>query len=100
MRISEIKVLPVESDPVLKAFVSIKVDDSLMIRDMKVIKGNNGYFIAMPAKRMKDGTYWDLVHPLDKKTREMLEESVLKEYERVIGNSAKEVEVEESKNRA
>ncbi len=83
MLISEVKVLPVQGDDKLKAFVSIKIDDSLIIRDMKIIKGATGLFVAMPAKRMKDGTYWDLVHPLDKATRVMLEEKILDEYNRV-----------------
>lgn len=83
MRISDINILLVDGDEVLKAFVSIKIDNCLVIRDMKVISGNNGYFVAMPAKKMKDGTYWDLVHPLDRQTRELLEERVLSEYNRV-----------------
>ena len=89
MIISEVKVLPVDGSDKLKAFVTIKIEDSLIIRDMKIIKGTGGLFVAMPAKRMKDGTYWDLVHPLDKGTREMLEEKVLDEYKRVC----KEVKV-------
>jgi len=83
VHITDVKVLPVDGDGVLKAFVSIKIDDCLVIRDMKVIKGNSGYFVAMPAKKMKDGTYWDLVHPLDSSTRAMLEERVLSEYYKV-----------------
>jgi stage V sporulation protein G len=83
MKITEIKVLPVDGDEKLKAYVTIKLDDCIVIRDMKVIKGTNGYFIAMPAKKMKDGTYRDLVHPLDQPTRKMLEDTVLLEYRKV-----------------
>jgi stage V sporulation protein G len=83
IRISEVKVLPVKGDAKLKAYVSIKIEDSLIIRDMKIIDGTNGLFLAMPAKRMMDGTYWDLVHPLDKDTRDQLEQVVLDEYRRV-----------------
>jgi stage V sporulation protein G len=50
---------------------------------MKVIKGASGYFVAMPAKKMKDGTYRDLVHPLDRSTRERLEEAVIEEYKKI-----------------
>ncbi len=82
MRITEIKVLPVDGDEKLKAYVSIKLDDCFVVRDMKVIKGTTGYFVAMPAKKMKDGTYRDLVHPLDKPTRDRLEALVLDEYKR------------------
>ncbi len=84
MRITEIKVLPVDGDEKLKAYVSIKLDDCFVIRDIKVIKGTTGYFIAMPAKKMKDGTYRDLVHPLDQPTRKMLEDMVFLEYRKTL----------------
>lgn len=83
MRITEIKVLPVDGDEKLKAYVTIKLDDCFVIRDMKIIKGTTGYFVAMPAKKMKDGTYRDLVHPLDKPTRQDLEDQVLVEFRKL-----------------
>lgn len=83
MRITEIKVLPVDGDEKLKAYVTIKLDDCFVIRDMKIIKGTTGYFVAMPAKKMKDGTYRDLVHPLDKPTRQDLEDQVLVEFRKI-----------------
>ncbi len=92
MRITEIKVLPVDGDEKLKAYVTIKLDDCFVIRDMKVIKGVSGYFVAMPAKKMKDGTYRDLVHPLDKSTRQMLEDQVMDEYRRVQSESEEELQ--------
>src|SRR3989304_6074412 len=90
MRITEIKGLPVDGDEKLKAYVTIKLDDCFVVRDMKVIKGTTGYFVAMPAKKMKDGTYRDLVHPLDKSTRQMLEEQVMKEFKKVQSEYGKE----------
>jgi len=87
MRITEIKVLPVEGDEKLKAYVTIKLDDCFIIRDMKVIKGTNGYFVAMPAKKMKDGTYRDLAHPLDQPTRQMIEDLVMNEFRKVSGEA-------------
>ncbi len=89
MRITEVKVLPVEGDEKLKAFVTIKLDGCFVIRDMKVIKGNTGYFVAMPAKKMRDGTYRDVVHPLDRPTRQKLEEQVLDEYWKVQSGARK-----------
>ena len=88
MRITEVNILPVEGDERLKAFVTIKLDGCFIVRDMKIIRGNKGYFVAMPAKKMKDGSYRDLVHPLDSRTREMLEECVLDAYKKVVGSSA------------
>ncbi len=80
MRITEINVLPVDGDDNLKAYVTIKLDDCFIVRDMKVIKGTKGYFVAMPAKKMKDGTYRDLAHPLDKDTRQRIENKILIEF--------------------
>jgi stage V sporulation protein G len=53
-----------------------------VIRDLKVIHGNTGLFIAMPAKRRKDGTYKDIAHPLNADTRDRMEKAILSEYER------------------
>lgn len=83
MRVTEVKVLPVSGDDKLKAYVTVKLDDCFIIRDVKVIKGHSGNFVAMPAKKMKDGTYRDLIHPVDKATREMLESMIMEEYNRV-----------------
>jgi stage V sporulation protein G len=91
MQITEIKVLTVEGDEKLKAYVTIKLDDCFVVRDMKVIKGVSGYFVAMPAKKMKDGTYRDLVHPLDKSTRQMLEDQVMTEYRRIQSEPKEEL---------
>ncbi|MBE9529415.1 MAG: septation regulator SpoVG [Proteobacteria bacterium] len=96
MRITEIRVLPVDGDEKLKAYVSIKIDDCLAIRDMKVIKGTSGYFVAMPAKKMKDGTYRDLVHPLDRSTRERLEEAVIEEYKKTCNDLLTSMDTEKA----
>ncbi len=83
MKITCAKILPVKDDEKLKAFVTIVIDDCLVIKDLKVIKGANDFFIAMPAKQTKDGRYVDIAHPLNKETRQELEKTILDEYERV-----------------
>jgi len=40
--------------------------------------------VAMPSKKRKDGTYRDTAHPLDNKTREMIESKVLSEYDKEV----------------
>jgi stage V sporulation protein G len=59
-----------------------------VIRDLKVIHGNTGLFIAMPAKRRKDGTFKDIAHPLNSDTRERMEKLILAEYDREIHKGA------------
>ncbi|OGW10541.1 MAG: septation protein SpoVG [Nitrospinae bacterium RIFCSPLOWO2_12_39_16] len=83
MQITEVRISPVEEEK-LKAYVSITFDNCFVIRDIKVISGNNGLFVSMPSKKRKDGTFKDIAHPLNNDTRKMIEESVLKEYNNVL----------------
>lgn len=81
MEITEVRVFPV-TEAKLKAYVTITLDNCFVVRDLKVIEGNTGLFIAMPSKRRKDGTFKDIAHPLNAETREKMERSILEEYER------------------
>ncbi len=83
MEVTEVRVFPVDEEK-LKAYVTITIDDCFVVRDLKVIKGNNGLFVAMPSKKRKDGTFRDTAHPLNNETREMIESKVLAKYEREI----------------
>ncbi len=81
MDITDVRVFPVDEDK-LKAYVTITLDGCFVIRDLKVINGTTGLFIAMPAKRRKDGSYKDIAHPLNADTRDRMEKTILSEYER------------------
>lgn len=83
MDITEVKVYPVNEDR-LKAYVSITIDNSFVIRDMKVIQGNDGLFVAMPSKKRKDGQFRDIAHPLNQETRELIETKVFQAYKEEI----------------
>lgn len=83
MDISDVKVFLVDEDK-LKAYVTITLDGCFVVRDLKVILGTSGLFVAMPAKKRKDGTYKDIAHPLNAEMRERLEQRVLAEYERTF----------------
>jgi stage V sporulation protein G len=83
VEITEVRVFPVNEEK-LKAYVTITLDHCFVIRDLKVIHGNTGLFIAMPAKRRKDGTFKDIAHPLNSDTRDRMERTILAEYDREI----------------
>jgi stage V sporulation protein G len=84
MQITEVKVFPIHEDK-LKAFVSIVFDGCFMVNDIKVIRGKDGMFISMPSRRKKNGEFKDVAHPLNSDTRREIEERVLDEYERLLG---------------
>lgn len=81
MQITDVRVFPVDEEK-LKAYVTITLDNCFVIRDLKVIHGTTGLFIAMPAKKRKDGTYKDIAHPLNADTRLKMERVILMEYEK------------------
>ncbi len=53
MEITEVRIKLIElSDDRLQAFCSITIDDSFVIRDLKIIEGANGPFVAMPSRKI------------------------------------------------
>ncbi|MGC4122371.1 MAG: septation regulator SpoVG [Myxococcales bacterium] len=89
MDITEVRVYPVNEEK-LKAYVTITLDNCFVVRDLKVINGNTGLFIAMPAKRRKDGTFKDIAHPLNVETRQKMERVILAEYDKELKRVAAE----------
>jgi stage V sporulation protein G len=85
MDITEIKVYPVKEDK-LKAYVTVTFDNCFVVRDLKIIQGNNRLFVAMPSRRMKDGSFRDVVHPSNSDMRQDLEKSIFSKYEEVMSS--------------
>jgi len=83
MKITEVRVFPVAEER-LKGYATIIFDDCFIVRDLKIIDGNGGLFVAMPSKKRKDGTFKDTAHPLNNSTRRMIEERVLDEYKKEL----------------
>ena len=81
MDITDVKIFPVDEE-MLKAYVTITLDACFVVRDLKVIQGTAGLFVAMPAKKRKDGTYKDIAHPLNTDMRARMERVILDQYER------------------
>ena len=89
MDLTEIKIFPVDEHR-LKAYVTVTLDNCFVIRDLKIINGNNGLFVAMPNKKRKDGVYRDIAHPLNNETRELFENKIINAYEtEVVSNPPK-----------
>lgn len=84
MKITEVKVYPAKENGRLKAYATVVFDDCFIVRDLKVIEGEKGLFISMPSRRRKDGSFRDIVHPLNADTRKMIEESIITEYNKAV----------------
>lgn len=90
MRITEVKVYPAKEGGRLKAYATIVFEGCFIVRDLKVIEGHKGLFVSMPSRKRKDGSFRDIVHPLNTETRKMIEDSVINEFEKSIGSEIPE----------
>ena len=55
MEITEVRIFSRESDDKkLKAFATITFDDCFVVRNIKIIEGTKGLFVAMPSRRIKE----------------------------------------------
>lgn len=80
MNISNIRVKKINSTNRLKAFVSIVIDDSFVINDIKIIEGDNGLFLGMPSTKLPNSTFKDIVHPINAQARDELYAAVMEAY--------------------
>lgn len=88
MNITDVRVRIVNnSNDKLKAVASITIDDELVVHDIKVINGKDGYFLSMPSRKTSEGEFKDIVHPIKTSVREMLKEKIVAEYEKALASN-------------
>ena len=84
MNITDVRIRKVNEEGKMKAIVSITFDDEFVVHDIKIIEGQNGLFIAMPSRKIGDGDFRDIAHPLTSETRSRIRDAIFAEYENVL----------------
>ena len=92
MKVTDVRIRKVSDEGKMKAVVSITFDNEFVVHDIKIIDGQNGLFIAMPSRKMGEGDFRDIAHPLDSETRNKIREAIFDEYEKALNEMAKETE--------
>lgn len=88
MNITEIRIRLMKKDEVrLRAVATITIDGCFAVHDIKVLEGDNGFFISMPSKKTPAGEYKDIVHPLNNETRDQLSKLILAEYQKAVAEA-------------
>jgi stage V sporulation protein G len=80
MQITDVRVRKLFEEGPMKAIVSVTFDNELALHDVKVIHAREKYFVVMPSRKNPDGTYRDIVHPINAASRNMLESAVIDAY--------------------
>ena len=90
MEITDVRIRKISDEGKMRAVVSITFDDEFVVHDIKIIDGQNGLFIAMPSRRMGEGDFRDIAHPLVSETRERIKEAIFAEYDKVMAATEQE----------
>ena len=90
MEITDIQFRHLNQEGRLRALVSVTFDRTFAVHDIKVIDGPDRLFLAMPSRRLPDGRYRDIVHPVGPNMRGKLEDAVLSEYQELMQHHAAE----------
>lgn len=82
--ITDVKIRKIIEEGRLKAIVSIILDNEFAVHDIKIIKGDNRLFVAMPSRKDENGIFRDIAHPMNPNTRAVFEKQILDAYEQYI----------------
>lgn len=80
MNITHIKINRIQDSGRMRAIVSVTFDNELVIHDIKIIDGPERLFLAMPSRKMPDGSFRDIVHPINPDMRKNMEQSIIEKY--------------------
>jgi stage V sporulation protein G len=90
MNITDVRIRRLFPEGKVRAIASITIDDCFAVHDIRVIEGKEKTFVAMPSRRLKDGTFPshnpNIAHPINAETRAVIENAIMEKYNEAIAN--------------
>ena len=80
MDVTDVKIVKVNGQPFLKAYVTVTFDDELVVHNIRLVEVDGKIMLSMPNKKLKEGVYKDYVHPTNNEFRDKLTEEELSRY--------------------
>ncbi|HOP57020.1 MAG TPA: septation regulator SpoVG [Bacillota bacterium] len=80
MQITEVRAKRVNGDNRLVGIAAITIDECFVVHELRIIEGKNGLFVAMPSRKMPNGEFKDVAHPINTETRSEIEKAVLEAF--------------------
>jgi stage V sporulation protein G len=77
MRITEVRAKRVNGENRLVGIAAITIDECFVVHELRIIEGKDGLFVAMPSRKMPNGEFKDVAHPINTETRSQIEAAVL-----------------------
>ncbi|WP_457554904.1 SpoVG family protein [Candidatus Pyrohabitans sp.] len=81
MEITDVKIYRMQNAGNLKAYASVTFDNAYVVHGLRVMDGERGLWVSMPATRNKRGEFKDVFHPISRDARDVLVRAVLDAYE-------------------
>ncbi len=88
MQITEVRLRLVKDTGRLKATASITFDESFVVHDLRVVENDGTLFIAMPNKRLNNGEYRDVAHPINNEVRDYIASAVIAKYKEEVARAS------------
>lgn len=82
--ITDVRIRKLPDEGKMKAIVSVTFDDQIVIHDIKIIQGAESLFIAMPSRKLPNGEFRDIAHPINSETRKLVEDAVFEKYNEML----------------
>ena len=84
MEITSVNVRKIEKEgSKVVAVASVLFDDVFAVHDIRLLEGKNGLFIAMPSRKLYNGSYKDVAHPINQEFRLILEQKIKEKYNEI-----------------
>jgi stage V sporulation protein G len=87
VKITKVTLRPVAMNKVI-AIASIVIDDCFVIHDLRVVNGDKGLFVAMPSRKLPNGDFRDICHPICTESRTDIQDTVLAQFNAEGGAAA------------
>lgn len=83
IEITEVRVIKVNSTNRVKGIASITINNCFVVNDIKILESQNELFIGMPSRTTPNGEFKDVAHPINTETRKVIQDAILREYEKI-----------------
>jgi len=91
LQITEVRIYPFDTHSAggkTLAMAQITIARALTIRGFRIIEGKNGgAFLSFPSTKGKDGTWRDIVTPVDKATRDNIRDAIMEAFRTYPGGA-------------
>ncbi len=81
VEITDVRIYRTKGNGSIKAYASVSLDNEFVVKGIKILEGERGVWVGMPSRKLKDGSFQDIFHPVSREARDKIVSAVLKAYE-------------------